>query len=75
MHDTVIGNKQIQSDPEGLHDEIVLKQSSQVIPLLQFNSNLTSYMLAVSGNNSRYNLKNLHSAIEDVKKVVDEFCS
>jgi hypothetical protein len=75
MHDTVIGNKQIQSDPEGLYDEIVLKQSSQVIPLLRFNSNLASYTPAVSGNNSRYNLKNLYSAIEDVKKVVDEFCN
>ena len=75
MYDTVIGNKQVQYDPEGLYDEIVLKQSSQVIPLVRFSSLLTSHTPAASGNISRHNLKNLYSTIEEVKKVVDEFCN
>lgn len=62
---TVIGNKQHPADATGLHDEVTLKTSTQVIPLVQFPSSLT----AENGGNLFFIARNCHSA--EVDKYVE----
>ena len=72
-YDTVLGHKNVSADPEYLYDEIILKKSSQAIPLLRFNNRITSRPNKYP--NLRYNLNDLYGIIDAVKDIVDEYCN
>ena len=68
---TIIGNKRDStSDLSGLYDEIVLRKSNQVIPLVRFSRTSSN-----GSNKIDAELKHLYDVLETVQEVVDEFCN
>ncbi|KAL3929756.1 MAG: hypothetical protein SGARI_004664, partial [Bacillariaceae sp.] len=68
---TVIGNKMDpRSDGHGLYDEIVLRKSSQVIPLVRFSRSSSGGAVTMDAG-----LERLYDVLETVQEVVDEFCN
>ncbi|KAL3921840.1 MAG: hypothetical protein SGILL_002532, partial [Bacillariaceae sp.] len=66
---TVIGNKQTH-DSFGLTDEIVLRKSNQVIPLVRFSRTSSSGAHKVDAE-----LQQLYDVLETLYEVVDKFCN
>ena len=73
---TIIGNKDMENDPNGYYDEVVLRSRSQVVPLIYFNKAAIDIdnPLGISSTID-HDLSLVYNAAETLQRIISGICN
>ena len=72
---SIVGNKISGIDPIGYYDEIVLLESSQVIPLVRFETEAINFKHQSGSLSVEHRLEALYEVMKGLGRVVDDICN